>query len=201
MILKQTNPNLLTTNDKGIFKALAATKEIEWLTDNDAFNLDIEYYLQHSGLKTISILYDSLLKAEESNVIGSALDKLVSIIILKYKDSWNKLYNSLFADYNPIENYSMVENENIGSKVTSTTSTNQKQFGFNNIEGSDSTSDTGTATTQGDYNDNHRQLTRSGNIGVTTSQQMIESEIELRKKNLYNIIFDDVDSIVTNLNY
>lgn len=201
MILKQTNPNLLTTNDKGIFKALAATKEIEWLTDSDAFNLDIEYYLQHSGLKTISILYDSLLKAEESNVIGSALDKLVSIIILKYKDSWNKLYNSLFADYNPIENYSMVENENIGSKVTSTTSTNQKQFGFNSVEGSDSTSDTGTATTQGDYNDNHRQLTRSGNIGVTTSQQMIESEIELRKKNLYNIIFDDVDSIVTNLNY
>ena len=29
-----------------------------------------------------------------------------------------------------------------------------------------------------------RKLSRSGNIGVTTSQQMIESEIELRKKSI-----------------
>lgn len=31
-----------------------------------------------------------------------------------------------------------------------------------------------------------RTLTRSGNIGVTTSQQMIQSELELRKVDLYN---------------
>ena len=33
---------------------------------------------------------------------------------------------------------------------------------------------------------------RSGNIGVTTSQQMIESELELRKKQFYSIVYSDI---------
>ena len=36
-----------------------------------------------------------------------------------------------------------------------------------------------------------------GNIGVTTSQQMIESEIELRQKNYYDIVFRDLDRVLT----
>ena len=41
-------------------------------------------------------------------------------------------------------------------------------------------------------------LTRSGNIGVTTSQQMLESEINLRNKYLLiEMIFKDVDKILT----
>lgn len=36
-----------------------------------------------------------------------------------------------------------------------------------------------------------------GNIGVTTSQQMIESEIELRKFNLINEMYKDLDSLFT----
>ena len=35
-----------------------------------------------------------------------------------------------------------------------------------------------------------RKLTRSGNIGVTTSQQMIESEIEMRKKSVANWLIE-----------
>lgn len=44
---------------------------------------------------------------------------------------------------------------------------------------------TGTSTSD-------RVLTRSGNIGITTSQQMLESEIELRKHNLINEVFKDL---------
>lgn len=40
-----------------------------------------------------------------------------------------------------------------------------------------------------------RTLTRSGNIGVTTSQQMIMSEIELWKWNFFKDVFEDIDSI------
>lgn len=39
-------------------------------------------------------------------------------------------------------------------------------------------------------------LERHGNIGVTTSQQMIESELELRKKSILDIIFANVDSVL-----
>lgn len=41
------------------------------------------------------------------------------------------------------------------------------------------------------------KLTRSGNIGVTTSQQMIESEILLRKLDIINTIYQDIDKVIT----
>lgn len=41
----------------------------------------------------------------------------------------------------------------------------------------------------------NRTLSRSGNIGVTTSQQMIMSEIELWKWNFFKDVFEDIDSI------
>lgn len=40
-----------------------------------------------------------------------------------------------------------------------------------------------------------RELTRSGNIGTTTSQMMLESSLELWKWNFFCDIFKDVDSI------
>lgn len=53
-------------------------------------------------------------------------------------------------------------------------------------KGSRDTSHTGTET-----------LHREGNIGVTTSQQMLQSELELRKYNFYEEIMKDVDSVLT----
>lgn len=44
---------------------------------------------------------------------------------------------------------------------------------------------------------NPRELTRSGNIGVTTSQQMAQSEIELRKWLYYESVFNDIDNVLT----
>ena len=62
--------------------------------------------------------------------------------------------------------------------------------------GYDTDADTGTDTLT---HTGTETLERSGNIGVTTSQQMLESEIKLRA--LYNmvyIIYDDVDKVLTN---
>ena len=62
--------------------------------------------------------------------------------------------------------------------------------------GYDTSADTGTDTTT---HTGTETLTRRGNIGVTTSQQMLESELKLRA--LYNmviIIYDDIDKVLTN---
>ena len=40
-------------------------------------------------------------------------------------------------------------------------------------------------------------LTRSGNIGVTTTQQMAESEIEYRRHLYFEIVFADIDKLLT----
>ena len=42
----------------------------------------------------------------------------------------------------------------------------------------------------GEYTEH--QLSRSGNIGVTTSQQMIESERALNELNIYNLVFEEL---------
>ena len=42
-----------------------------------------------------------------------------------------------------------------------------------------------------------RTLSRHGNIGVTTSQQMINSEIELWQWDFFSGVFKDIDKILT----
>lgn len=42
-----------------------------------------------------------------------------------------------------------------------------------------------------------RVLTRKGNIGVTTTQQMMQSEVDLWKWNFYRSVFKDIDSVLT----
>ena len=45
------------------------------------------------------------------------------------------------------------------------------------------------------------ELTRHGNIGVTTNQQMIQQEIDLRKNLFKEIVYRDVDSMLTSSVY
>lgn len=54
---------------------------------------------------------------------------------------------------------------------------------------------TGAQTVQHTGN---RRLTRAGNIGVTTSQQMLESEVALRiSRHMEDIVYQDMDKVLT----
>lgn len=187
MKLKETlNP----TND-GIFKRLYATHELDaFLTEDDAKTLDIEYYLSHSGEKYISRLYINLLKFNDT------LEQLTKIILTNYKDNWLKVYDAYTTDYEPLENYRMVENEKVKSKVTNTVGTSADTYGFNSVDSVPTSKVNTTSTTEGSKDDNDRDLTRSGNIGVTTSQQMLESELSLRKFEFYHVLMNDIDKIL-----
>ena len=55
---------------------------------------------------------------------------------------------------------------------------------------------TDKGTVNGTSNTTHH-LTRKGNIGVTTSQQMLESEYELRKRHFFEQVFADIDKALT----
>ena len=65
--------------------------------------------------------------------------------------------------------------------------------------GTVNTSHTGTDSTSGTSSDTtQRTLTRSGNIGVTTSQQMIEAERNLWDWNFFNeVLYPDLDELLT----
>lgn len=67
----------------------------------------------------------------------------------------------------------------------------------NSASGSTTTTNNLTDTTNG-TNSTERTLTRSGNIGVTTSQQMIQAERDLWLwEFIYKVVFPDVDKFLT----
>lgn len=180
----------------------------------EADTLSIDYLLNRQD-KYFSPLYERMLNHYGSNYDNLA-GRIALILITKFLKGWSKLADAFFADYNPIQNYDMKEHEEsdgtnkVATEMTDSTETHEtiinKYNGFNNsnaVKVSESTNDgEGSKTTSGTQAknetaiDNERDLTRSGNIGVTTSQQMIESEYNLRKKNLLDIIYKDIDSVL-----
>ena len=107
---------------------------------------------------------------------------------LLYKSAENeRIYNALNETYKVLDNYNRTEtttNETTNSVMSETPATvtnyatTENNIDFNPTEKTESnggkTSNSGTSTIAS---------TVSGNIGVTTSQQMIQSEIDLRLKN------------------
>ena len=107
---------------------------------------------------------------------------------LLYKSAENeRIYNALNETYKVLDNYNRTEtttNETTGSVLSETPAivtnyaTTENNADFNPTEKTESnggkTSNNGKSTIAS---------TVSGNIGVTTSQQMLQSEIDLRLRN------------------
>ena len=117
-------------------------------------------------------------------------------------DNFHRIASAYFgSEYNPIENYSMLETRtpdleegytgNTATDVNTTSESDGDVYGFNSTLAVPSSHAKTTTDTTGESEKNEATYTktntgtetleRSGNIGVTTSQQMLQSEIELRK--------------------
>lgn len=149
-----------------------------------------------------------------SKVYENEYTKKVEMLLLEYNPIEN--YNSSESEEITTANTSTTGNENT---TTTTTNTETNSSGettnkispydsenFNNdsnlnnsanstISGNDTTTttDSGNITANGNT---ARTLTRKGNIGVTTTQQMIESEFELRSKNLVFEFLEKVSKFI-----
>lgn len=120
-----------------------------------------------------------------------------------HKDTFDRWCNAMAIEYDPIENYNRYEDY----------SGDGSNKGANNSNGTDSSTETDTkaafnsssyepyeksvvsgssnmgSTNSGEYEEKHNSHIH-GNIGVTTSQQMLQSEIELARFNIYKAIAD-----------
>ena len=174
-------------------------------TNNDDLTLE---YLGNRLDKILSPLYERLINRyieEAHETLSEAVKlsnvKLISVIENKFLFNWNKLAEGFFADYNPIHNYDMIENEDtdLNTKTNTETKTTQKYAGFNSpITLPVATETEGEGETSGtqEFNNSARELTRKGNIGVTTTAQMLTQEFELRKRTLLDKIYNDIDSVL-----
>lgn len=203
-------------SDNFIFKRISTTAL--WYNAT----LDFEYLYSHSGDKFISPLVQKLL-SNDNTITTVNLDKLANVIKNRYLEKWNKVVTALKDNYNPLENYNMVEVEtpnitrakhtetNVDMTVSGNANSQSNIYGFNTTseDGVPNASANGNNSTrtfgddEGNYSDvtdtetGTKRLVRNGNIGVTTSQQMLEQELEIRKNLIEEIMFEDVDKILT----
>lgn len=224
------------------------------LMDTKWKDMERMYYL-HSNRKYVSTNVIDTMEMYEGNA-SDVISQLASYIRYEFEAKWAHIIDVMEREYNPINNYDMIEHEetnmNINDKLSHNADAKKKishnidkdtsitieadssienqVSGFNGgltpssktITKADPTKNenktTETALALNNYDeehetalaednfdenvrtanaeDNYRDLTRSGNIGVTTSQQMISSELELRRNIILNDIFNDIDKVL-----
>lgn len=177
--------------------------------------LDIDYLYRWSGNKPISPLIKQLCGNSET-LPTDQYAIVAGVVWANYGDKWTRIYDTITAEYEPLENYNMIENYE-GSHTDDSTSrdtadptdneivstTNADIYGYNSSSPSPADKSTTTTTQEIDKTNKYdnestdgHELTRHGNIGVTTSQQMAESEIALRQYNFFEGVYKDIDKIL-----
>lgn len=274
----------------GFIKSMPATAP--WVEETpDVDSLDSLYLYQHSGEKYIAPLMNMFLDSN-GKIDQTGITNCSKMIASLWYDKWTRLWEVNMAEFNPIENYSMHEEEDTAPTGTETnemtfsgtetdtlaksgtetntraesgsegktlthtgfdtvrtqgTAANNKEensvYGFNSSTAvpaseksvntdqtvtttpgvSDTetknftnrqTTDTETFTNRQDQNtktftnrkntevksfedrNTHRELDRAGNIGTLTSQQMLQSSLELWQWNFWLQVFEDIDSTI-----
>lgn len=178
----------------------------DWLKDEEnADILDLDYCTIVSGDKYLS--HNFMRQYERYDL--EVLQYFAMVLYKRFGVKWNKIYEALNIEYNPLENYSSTEIET--PNLTDTSKANSKVT----VKQSGSTFDTAvyqpyaSTETSGTEDDNKvtttktgtRTVTKSGNIGVTTSQQMLQSEFEVRQYDFYQGIYNDIDEFITTLKW
>lgn len=165
-------------------------------------NHDYESYVFLTSQKDVQNAYQEFVKLVKSH-----------LLLNSYK--YSSLYKTTLLEYDPIENYSMCEtgtdtrtpnitttdSMNVGAQNNSTTSTDSvspydtQTFTDSNktivTENNGARTDSNTRTESGTETTTH-EFKRSGNIGVTTSQQMIESERKVVNFTFLKIVFNNI---------
>lgn len=179
------------------------------------------YFVNKFGERDFYKYYDNENDGSNTNMVKQASD-YIALYGKSHKYEYDKLVDTLSLQYNPIENYSMTE-KGTDTRTPNITQTNKGvnkntvgvdtsiTTGKTTFDKSDSfindtkTTNTGTNTDTQDINTtvttagNEKtvhEFTRSGNIGVTTSQQMIESERQLAMFSVVDLFVKAIADII-----
>ena len=179
-------------------------------------DLYLMWLLRYSAFKYISDDVDEIKRCVDilTKIYSNRFTKSVSVLLSDYNPIEN--YNSTETESIEMSGENSTTSEisttTTGETTTNTTgettetlspydSENFNNNSKNNSSGitteNSSSSDNSSNTMSGTSSQtNARTLKRSGNIGVTTSQQMIQSEIELRKNDMINDFFNIVQNYI-----
>lgn len=233
----------------GLFSFLAAQGTMPWANAENVDNsvLDIAYFGNHSGGKFCAPLVKLLIN-DEGVIPTAARVTIAKILISKYLNNWNHLWETNVAVYSPIHNYDMHEERDLATTADNVETTDGElsrtgteglthgmvestqhgrtednvnyKYGLNttvyqqnrsdeNVStegGTTTTTDSGTDTTTRNLVDStdqkvtednegteHEETHRYGNIGVTTTQKLLQEERNLWLWNFFDEVFNDLD--------
>lgn len=165
-----------------------------------------------SNISVQDFIDSLLMQCGEMPVLYSSPPLLKSLIqvwsnISQY--TWKHLAETLTAEYNPIENYDRMEEWSDSSinnsrytnstNNTSSGSTKEQVYGYNDLKTPADNSASTSESTSADTSDSAGNVTISGsrkgrahgNIGVTTTQEMLESERRVAMFNFYDAVIRD----------
>lgn len=170
----------------------------KWIESIDLLALD-NYLNVNCGDKKI---FSTIEKMDDVNRLVY-LSNLFSL----YAYTLDGLFDTISYEYNPIENYSMVEENafgnqkatfNAGKRKDTYTNTNKvspfDSENFVNNDNADGTNSSDSYTDISTTDEYKNTLTRKGNIGVTTTQEMIISQ----RKVVNFQFFKEVQKILEN---
>lgn len=142
---------LFDASPSNIFRRIGRHLSADWWTDDFADNLNIEYFLGHSGNKETSLLVDRLILADDllvddgGHVIvdefgdpvmgdvsgGTYEETLAKLIVMNFGNKWKSFMATLIAEYSPVQEskettistprVSQVSESNSGSQLKTTT--------------------------------------------------------------------------------
>ena len=184
----------------------------EGMETSDLQVLAEEYYI-HSSKKPLSALCRKWVT--DAVDLQAFINKIASALLTRYGRNWARIWQAYFkTDYKPLDNYDMEEKEtpdlidttdiNTGTDLKNVSKS--KVYGFNTASDAPVGDSENEVTTTGDKTKNEttskttrkgsRTLTRKGNIGVTTSAQMLVGEIDARQYDFWESVFADIDRLL-----
>ena len=156
------------------------------------------YFTSVKGLKDIKIMY-ALLRAmcanryisvwiqyyyvdDNKEFIADALHDIANEIITLFGDKWDKIYETLSLDYNPLSNYKGIETQKRDNTNLS------KVYGIN--------SENGVNDNSNDFNET-LEITREGYNNINPTRA-IYNELSLANQNQYiKTIINDIKNYLT----
>lgn len=200
--------------------------DLPWGELADAETLDIEYFGNHSGAKFSSPLVVNLLNGEDqlTEQQMETLARIIWTKFSEpWKHLWatNVVEYNPIHNYNMTDQRELTRGESearaIHDSSVDTTTHGRTSESKDYVSGLNSTDEIGKfsgrsvseeggttgVTGTGDRKDDsvkaaneHETTTRSGNIGVTTTQQMLTAERDLWVWNYFDQVYKDVDSVL-----
>lgn len=193
----------------GLFSALAAlTPGPDWLDDFTASDLDLDFGLEYGTRPAGALIrhYDP----DAEGMTAAEVTALATLLLQRHAVQWDHLYQLTVAVYDPIQNYNSTETLSFTDREHKKTGTvtdirepgstvERSVYGYNSATAvpSDKSVSSGKDRVTTTYNTadgekGSETRTRSGNIGVTTTAQMIEGEIAVWRWEFIKTVMLDI---------